>query len=733
MKNDKILACAKLQNGLYELDSFESALLSVETDSCIHVWHNRLGHRDPKAIKLLEHQLDDFRIKPCDMKQVCESCIAAKMTRKPLPQQSESRSEEVLELIHTDVCGPMQTSTPRGNRYFMTLIDDYSKCSVLYLLKNKSEVTAKVKEYVKLVQTKFNRIPKIIRSDNGGEYVNEELKSFFRNEGIISQTTVPYTPQQNGRSERKTRYLVEMARSMLIDAVLPNKYWGEAVTTANYLQNLLPTRDRLKTPYEYWEGVKPKLTHTRRFGCVAYAVTPPEKRQKLDCKARKFTFVGYAEGTKGYRLLDTETDKITISRDVMFMEGDPHQLTRWNNSKPDDKQTVMNEEVDIYTDTHTVKANDTNADIQQQGQGAFNDSSETTEPRRSARSNKGVPPDRLTMLARNEIDTEPSSWDEMKMLSKDKQRNWIKAAEEEIKSLNQNNTWILCDLPEGKNAIDNKWVFKLKKNPGNQESQYKARLVAKGFTQKWGEDYNDTVAPVARYTTLRALLAVATSKKLQVSHYDVKTAFLNGDIDEELYMKQPEGFIKSGTEQKVCQLKKATYGLKQSAKNWNQRIDSILKENGFQQSKADVCLYTKIDNDGPTYILVYVDDLLICGNAEKVNKIAEILAQNFEIKNLGEVSLYLGIEIEKNSHGDYMLSQTEKIKQIISEFGLTDANGCNTPMLTDYLNIEGEENLLPSNEQYRQAVGALLYIVGFERYRYRVSNDTTVSWRDTAG
>jgi transposase InsO family protein len=183
-----------------------------------------LGHIDPKAIKLLEHQLDDFRIKSCDMKQVCESCIAAKMTRKPLPQQSESRSEKVLELIHTDVCGPMKTSTPRGNRYFMTLIDDYSKYSELYLLKNKSEVTAKVKEYVKLVQTKFNRTPKIIRSDNDGEYVNEELKSFFRNEGIISRTTVPYTPQQNGRSERKNRYLVKMARSMLIDAVLPNKY-----------------------------------------------------------------------------------------------------------------------------------------------------------------------------------------------------------------------------------------------------------------------------------------------------------------------------------------------------------------------------------------------------------------------------------------------------------------------------------------------------------------------------
>jgi hypothetical protein len=162
---------------------------------------------------------------------------------------------------------------------------------------------------VKLVQTKFKRTPKVIRSDRGGEYVNEQLKIFFKSEGITSQFTVPFTPQQNGVAERKNRYLVEMTRSMLIDSKLPNKYWGEAISTAKYLQNILPTAGETTTPHESWEGVQPHVTHIRQFGCKAYSVIPAEKRRKLDRKAIQLIFVSYAKGTKGYRLLDTATEK----------------------------------------------------------------------------------------------------------------------------------------------------------------------------------------------------------------------------------------------------------------------------------------------------------------------------------------------------------------------------------------------------------------------------------------
>jgi transposase InsO family protein len=342
MMNNKLLAHASLKHRLYELNSSDFALMSTMDTDCIHVWHNRLGHRDPKAIQLLEQQLESFQIKQCQTRQICECCIQAKLTTKPLPKKSETRTNAVLDIVHTDVCGPMQTLTldivhtdvcgpmqtltPSGRKYFMTMIDDFSKYTIIYLLKNKSEVPDKIKEYVKLVQTKFNKTPKVIRSDRGGEYVNETLTQFFKNEGITPQFTVPYTPQQNGVAERKNRYLTEMTRAMLIDSKLPNKYWGEAVNTANYLQNILPASSEAVTPYGRWEGVQPCLTHIKQFGCQTYSVTPAHKRQKLDCKAVKLTFVGYADGKKGYRLLDTATNKIYISRYVKFIEVDPHQL-----------------------------------------------------------------------------------------------------------------------------------------------------------------------------------------------------------------------------------------------------------------------------------------------------------------------------------------------------------------------------------------------------------------------
>jgi hypothetical protein len=208
MHVDKQIACATVRNGLYELNLLDRALLATDIPECIHVWHQRFGHRDPNAIKLLQQQAEGVQIKNCSHIQVCECCIKAKMTRKPLPKGSDSTSTEVLQLIHSDLCGPMQNTTPSGNRYFMTMIDDFSRYTVLYLLNNKSEATAKIKEYVKFVQTKFKKTPQVIRSDNGGEYVNDELSNFLRSEGIQSQRTVAHTPEQNGVAERKNRYLV---------------------------------------------------------------------------------------------------------------------------------------------------------------------------------------------------------------------------------------------------------------------------------------------------------------------------------------------------------------------------------------------------------------------------------------------------------------------------------------------------------------------------------------------
>ncbi|XP_058448892.1 uncharacterized protein LOC131428851 [Malaya genurostris] len=213
-------------------------------DRCQHTWHRRIGHRDPEALRRIEKDdlVSGFILKDCGEHIVCECCLKGKLAPKPFPPTTERKTSRLLEIIHTDLCGPMETTTPSGNRYLMTLIDDFSRYTTVYLLKSKCEAAARIKQYVRLVENQFGRKPLIIHSDGRGEYGNRELKDFYETEGIKSRYTTPYSPQQNGIAERKNRSLQEMAICMLADADMEKLFWGEAVMTATYLQNRLPSR-----------------------------------------------------------------------------------------------------------------------------------------------------------------------------------------------------------------------------------------------------------------------------------------------------------------------------------------------------------------------------------------------------------------------------------------------------------------------------------------------------------
>ena len=187
----------------------------------------------------------------------------------------------------------MRTVTPGNKRYILTIIEDYSWYSVVHFMQHKNEAIHLIKEFVEFTKTQFRKKPKVIRSDQGREYINYDLQNYLKKEGIRVQHTVIYSPQQNGVAERKNRSLLEMARCMLIDAGIEIKYWGEAVNTANYLQNLLPTKCRTKTPFELWHGEKPNVKNLHVFGCKVLAHVPKEQRGKLDEKAEELTFVGY--------------------------------------------------------------------------------------------------------------------------------------------------------------------------------------------------------------------------------------------------------------------------------------------------------------------------------------------------------------------------------------------------------------------------------------------------------
>lgn len=736
----KVVAVADKSEGLYKLKQkvcSESSLKVNHAESCIHYWHRVFGHRDVEAIKLMikEHANDKVVLSECRIKEVCDTCLKGKMSRTPFPDKSSSVSSAPLDLIHTDICGPMQTSTRSGKRYVLTFIDDYSRYTVVYLLSNKSEVEEKVQQYVSLVENVFGRKPKKIRSDRGGEYISNKYVNNLEKQGIQLQYTAAYSPQQNGVAERKNRYLVEMARCMLSDANMGNIFWGEAIMTANYMQNRLPTRSIKSTPLELWEGRKPNVGDFHIFGSQAYVHIPDQNRRKLDRKAELLTFVGYDEQSKAYRFLNKTSYRITISRDVKFVDryGCEAGITSKTNSDTNKENSSIkvnssNEESssgegssEIYFDISRPMSQEANLEEVQEEviseQAIVDERERVVESpitRKSERSNKGKAAVRYddefnlsTGISNCEV-VIPENYNDA-ILSKEKQR-WMEAMDEEMASLQSHDTWELVQLPEGSNVVGCKWVYNLKYDESNEIQRFKARLVAQGCTQRYGIDYSETFAPVARNTTLRVLLSIAGREKMDVYHVDVKTAFLHGELDETIYMKQPPGYA-TDDRREVCKLNKSIYGLKQSARTWNQAIHAVLIESGCQQSQVDHCLYSKTIDGGKCYIITYVDDVIIASsNQNSIKEIIGLLSKRFEMKNLGKIKNYLGLEIDKDDKGNFRICQSKYIKNILKDASLGETKSRKYPMSPQYRKTDSNSEILPDNKRYQRLIGCLLYI-----------------------
>lgn len=307
--NGRVLVRMIHEHHLYRLKQRKLYVNAAVSNSakCAHEWHAVLGHRNLKDVRKLQKLVVGMEIKECEHSDECEVCFRNKSKRDSFPQQSLTLSTEVLDMIHTDVCGPLPVQTPSGKAYVLTLIDDFSKYTFVHLLAKKSEVPEKIMNFVHLMKNQRGKAPKVIRSDRGGEYVNSTLESFFESNGILSNRTCPYTPQQNGKSERFNLTLLNMVRCMLSGAELPNKFWGEAVNTAAYLYNRLPIKNSDETPFERWTGEKPDISCLQEFGRPTYAHIPKEQRNKLENTSERLVFVGYEEGAKGYRLLNAKT------------------------------------------------------------------------------------------------------------------------------------------------------------------------------------------------------------------------------------------------------------------------------------------------------------------------------------------------------------------------------------------------------------------------------------------
>lgn len=289
---------------------------------------------------------------------------------------------------------------------------------------------------------------------------------------------------------------------------------------------------------------------------------------------------------------------------------------------------------------------------------------------------------------------------------------WKEAVDEEIKSLTKNNTWTIVERPKDSRLIDSKWVFRLKRDQDGQIKKYKARLVARGFMQKEGFDYEETYAPVARLTTLRTLLAIINHENLEVQQMDVKSAFLHGTIEEDIYMKIPEGFVvKDGL---VCKLNKALYGLKQAPYRWNYRFNEFAERHQLKRSQHDPCLYVKTTESSVIYLLLYVDDIIIASNRiDEIKFLKQKLSQNFEMHDMGDLRQFLGINVRKTNDGIY-LNQRKYLLNVLERFGMSDCKESKTPMEANIYfgeNKETENTLLVKGKPVRELIGCLMYLM----------------------
>nr|CAE03834.3 OSJNBb0013J13.11 [Oryza sativa Japonica Group] len=311
---------------------------------------------------------------------------------------------------------------------------------------------------------------------------------------------------------------------------------------------------------------------------------------------------------------------------------------------------------------------------------------------------------------------EPATYTEA-VVSGDRE-NWISAMQEEMQSLEKNGTWKLVHLPKQKKPVHCKWIFKRKEGLSPSEPpRFKARLVAKGFSQIAGVDYNDVFSPVVKHSSIRTFFSIVAMDDLELKQLDVKTTFLHGELEDEIYMDQPEGFIVPGKEDYVCKLKRSLYGLKQSPRQWYKRFDSFMLSHGFKWSEFDSCVYIKFVNGSPIYLLLYVDDMLIAAKSkEQITTLKKQLSSEFDMKDLGAAKKILGMEITRDiNFGLLFLSQQSYIKKVLEHFNMHDAKPISTPIAAHFklsalqCASTDEDVGYMSRVPYSSAVGSLMY------------------------
>lgn len=730
---NELVATADLKNNIYKLnlkrpkEHFVAAAVSPE------IWHRRFGHTNYRDLSFTKNIVSGMESQGnFNVKHSCQVCHEGKQCRLPFNHKG-SRATELLEVIHADLCGPMEVNSIGGSRYYLILEDDFSRMTFVYFLKHKNQAFGYFKEFKIMAENQTNIKIKAFRTDNGGEFCSSTFEKFLTENGIIHQKTNPYTPQQNGMSERMNRTLVEKARCLLFDAGLDKSFWAEAVSTAVYLRNRSFASGLKKTPYELWSQKQPNVSNLKIFGNEVMMLIPDEKRKKFDKKSQKMILIGFCENTKGYRLFDPITKSIVTSRDIIVnekpskssdflnstLENDSHEEISASvgdmseNSSFTEQSEIFSDSSDEYNPQEDLFDTDSSSSFQN----VLNETAD--EPETTRKSTRQRKPknfdDYVTYACQTDVNAEDVPLSVSDALSRTDSDRWRQAIEAELASFEENDAWEVVEKPDSATVVKCKWVFK-KKFDSENNVRYKARLVAKGYTQKPGVDYDETFSPVIRHSTLRFLLGLSVQLNLKTTHLDVTTAFLNGSLTETVYMMRPECFEKSVNRGQVLKLKRAIYGLKQASRVWYEKVENVLTKLCYKKSKYEPCVYLKYEGNFKTIVALYVDDFFIFSNSDaETNFLKKELSSKFKIKDLGEMKQCLGMRVRIDQCKKLVtLDQEQYIDELLSRFNMMECKPVSTPMENNLKLIKSEKQD-DTKFPYQQLIGGLMYLAVLTR------------------
>lgn len=699
----EILTGSKASNGTYVLDlkteeSREALLASSD-------WHRKLGHLGKSNLKKLSKMSEgmNFSDENCDN---CETCIKSSHSRDPFKSHLPE-AKRPLEIVHTDVCGPIQTETHDNKKYFVTFLDDFTHYCQAALVSSKSEVAEVTKQFILEVENVQNVKVSKIKCDGGSEYL--KLRNWAKSRGTILDVTPKYTPQNNGKAERLNKTLCNKMRALLYDSKLGYEFWGEALLTACYLTNRSPTKALSNaTPHEAWTGQKPNLSKLQVFGSECYA-KKLSYTKKLDPKSEKMIFIGYAPA--GFRLWNQEKSRVEISRDVTFIpkivqetvkldecssDSDTSDDSEYESDTPEVVQTV-------HLDEHETDS-DHSDDTLENETGNETDTSDET-PNTSPVSRRLRDPaarKKPERFGNYELDLTNVFRENSILLTYTEAVNgpekarWQEAIDSEKRSLDEHKVWSYVDetKAKGQKVLNTTWVFRVK-----EDGKYKARLCVRGFEQK---DESETYSPVVNTTSLRILFAIAASKKMSVQTFDVSTAYLYSKLEKDVFIRVPEGFPKR--KRKILQLNSALYGLKSAPLCWWKTISTTLKQLGLVSLKTDPCVYKNAQNT--VYLAIYVDDGLIVGDEKEIERVLRAIKNVYKITVCKNPQSYVGFEIHRNENG-ITLSQEKFVVETLKETNMQDANPVDTPIVKSQPSADDNIEI---KFPYRSVVGNLTYL-----------------------